>query len=81
MARQFYEVRIAKSADKDIQVLPSEIRRRVEDAIQGLSSNPFPSGCKNCKASITVGGCVSASIASFTAWTLSKALCGLKKFA
>lgn len=46
MAGQFYEVRVARSADKDIQALPSEIRKRVEDAIRGLASNPFPSGCE-----------------------------------
>ncbi len=46
MAERFYEVRVAQSADKDIQALPSEIRKRIEDAIQELASNPFPSGCK-----------------------------------
>jgi mRNA interferase RelE/StbE len=46
MAERFYEVRAAQSADKDIQALPSEIRKRIEDAIRGLASNPFPSGCK-----------------------------------
>jgi mRNA-degrading endonuclease RelE of RelBE toxin-antitoxin system len=33
MAERFYEVRVAQSADKDIQALPSEIRKRIEDAI------------------------------------------------
>ena len=46
MAERFYEVRVAQSVDKDIQALPSEIRKRIEDAIQELASNPFPSGCK-----------------------------------
>jgi mRNA interferase RelE/StbE len=46
MAERFYEVRAAQSADKDIQALPSEIQKRIEDAIQELASNPFPSGCK-----------------------------------
>ncbi|MFA0749887.1 MAG: hypothetical protein SLRJCFUN_000290 [Candidatus Fervidibacter sp.] len=46
MAGRFYEVRVARSADKDIQALPSEIRKGVEEAIRGLASNPFPKGCK-----------------------------------
>ncbi|MFA0757778.1 MAG: hypothetical protein PVTTEEND_002153 [Candidatus Fervidibacter sp.] len=46
MAGRFYEVRVARSSDKEIQGLPSEIRKRVEDAIRGLASNPFPSGCE-----------------------------------
>ncbi len=46
MADAGYEVRVAKSADKQIQALPQEIRQAVEAAIRKLATNPFPQGCK-----------------------------------
>ncbi len=41
-----YLITFKRSAEKEIQKLPNQIIKRLSVAIDGLSSNPRPSGCK-----------------------------------
>jgi mRNA-degrading endonuclease RelE of RelBE toxin-antitoxin system len=42
-----YVVEIKKRAEKDIENLPEDQRRRVRDAIDGLEQNPRPSASRS----------------------------------
>ena len=41
-----YAIRFKKSAEKELERLPTKIIRRISDAIDGLSENPRPAGSK-----------------------------------
>lgn len=41
-----YTVRFKKSAAKEMEQLPRQVAKRVAEAIDGLSENPRPLGCK-----------------------------------
>jgi mRNA interferase RelE/StbE len=45
-----YELRIRRSAEKEIRKLPDGPRRRVVAGIQGLASEPRPPGCERLTA-------------------------------
>lgn len=40
------ELRIRRSAEKEIRDLPAAVRRRVIDRIAGLAADPRPHGCE-----------------------------------
>jgi mRNA interferase RelE/StbE len=44
-----YSVRLKRSAEKQIKVLPRDIADRVAVAINGLAANPRPNGSKKLK--------------------------------
>ncbi len=41
-----YDVRILRSAEKDVDDLPRPIHRRITERILSLDTNPRPRGCK-----------------------------------
>lgn len=41
-----YEIRIRPSAARSLRRLDGEMKSRIGEAIDGLSTNPRPSGCK-----------------------------------
>ena len=41
-----YDIRIIPSAERDMKPLPSDVLRRINDAILGLESVPRPKTCK-----------------------------------
>ena len=45
-----YEIEFTKEAEKNLKKLPSQIQCRISKAIEGLKTNPRPSGCKKLKA-------------------------------
>ncbi|HCZ36877.1 MAG TPA: type II toxin-antitoxin system mRNA interferase toxin, RelE/StbE family [Cytophagales bacterium] len=45
-----YLIRIKRSAEKELAKLPIQIVKRIVKAIDGLSENPRPSGCKKLEA-------------------------------
>jgi mRNA interferase RelE/StbE len=44
-----YSIRFLPSAQKEFEALPKQIQARVSVAIDGLSQNPRPNGCKKLK--------------------------------
>jgi len=44
-----YQVRITKTAQKQLDKIPSQIAARLFDLIQSLATNPRPHGCKKLK--------------------------------
>ena len=44
-----YNIRLVQSVAKKLSKLPSEIEDKIYTAIQSLSHNPRPSGCKKLK--------------------------------
>lgn len=46
-----YTIVLSRSAEKNIEKLPNAALKRVVKAIDGLTSNPRPSGCKKLKGS------------------------------
>ena len=44
-----YEIKISKSASKQIKKLPSEIQERIQDKIDNLAIEPRPDGVKKLK--------------------------------
>ena len=44
-----YQVRITKSAQKQLDKIPSQIATKLFDLIQSLATNPRPPGCKKLK--------------------------------
>jgi mRNA interferase RelE/StbE len=56
-----YEIRIEKSAIKQLAKLPIEISQKIMGAIENLVDNPHPSGCKKLKGRdayrIRIGAC------------------------
>jgi mRNA interferase RelE/StbE len=44
-----YTIVVSHSAEKDLEQLPNAILKRVVIAIDGLASEPRPSGCKKLK--------------------------------
>jgi len=44
-----YQVRITKTAQKQLDKIPSQIATRLFDLIQSLATNPRPNGCKKLK--------------------------------
>jgi mRNA interferase RelE/StbE len=44
-----WEVRYRASVEKDVARLPLEVRESVSQAIEGLSNDPFPPGCRKLK--------------------------------
>lgn len=46
-----YKITFKKSAEKEIQKLPSSIVTRIVPVIEGLSKNPKPSGSKKLQGS------------------------------
>ncbi|OSZ82872.1 plasmid stabilization protein [Chitinophagaceae bacterium IBVUCB1] len=44
-----YTIVVSHSAEKDLERLPNAILKRVVIAIDGLASEPRPSGCKKLK--------------------------------
>ena len=44
-----YTLRYARSAEKDLERLPAQIVRRVQNAIRELAANPRPPGYKKLK--------------------------------
>lgn len=45
-----YAIRISKQALKELERLPANETRKISAAINNLSDNPRPSGCKKLKA-------------------------------
>ena len=41
-----FDVRVVPSVRKDLRGIPKTVVRRILDAIDGLSTNPRPPGCK-----------------------------------
>ncbi len=41
-----YEVRLKPSAERALRKLPAQIRSRIGSRLDGLASNPRPSGCE-----------------------------------
>ena len=41
-----FDVRVVPSVRKDLRGIPKNVVRRILDAIEGLSANPRPPGCK-----------------------------------
>ena len=41
-----YQVVIERRAEKDLDRLPPQIRRRLSESISALASNPRPTGCR-----------------------------------
>jgi mRNA interferase RelE/StbE len=46
-----YQIVVSRSAEKDLEKLPLPVVRRVAKAIDGLSEDPRPAGCKKLKGS------------------------------
>ena len=44
-----YQIRITKTAQKQLDKIPSQIATRLFDLIQSLATNARPKGCKNLK--------------------------------
>ena len=44
-----YQVRITKTAQKQLDKIPSQIANKLFDLIQSLATNPRPPGCKKLK--------------------------------
>ncbi len=44
-----YQIRITKTAPKQLDKLPSQVATRLFDLIQSLATNPRPPGCKKLK--------------------------------
>ncbi|MEW6061076.1 MAG: type II toxin-antitoxin system RelE/ParE family toxin [Bacteroidota bacterium] len=44
-----YRIEILKQADKNLRSLPIDYRHTISQAIQNLSTNPRPDGCKKLK--------------------------------
>ena len=44
-----YQIRITKTAQKQLDKIPSQIAGRLFDLIQSLATNPRPPGCKKLK--------------------------------
>ena len=44
-----YQIRITKTAQKQLDKLPSQVATRLFDLIQSLATNPRPPGCKKLK--------------------------------
>jgi len=44
-----YHVSITRAAEKQMDRLPAQIRRRVTDALEGLKEEPRPRGCVKLK--------------------------------
>lgn len=45
-----YEIRIRRSAEKEIRDLPRDVRLRVVNRISSLASDPRPKGCEKLAA-------------------------------
>lgn len=46
MTRRRYEVVLSPKAEKQLDELPTPLRRRIAEAVEGLESNPQPHGVK-----------------------------------
>jgi phage-related protein len=51
-----YQLRIVKSALKEMEELPIKVNREIGKEIEALADNPRPNGCKKLKAEKNICG-------------------------
>jgi mRNA-degrading endonuclease RelE of RelBE toxin-antitoxin system len=49
-----YQIRITKTAQKQLDKLPDKFAENIISAIQALANNPRPSSCKNLKEEMVI---------------------------